>query len=141
MANEENLNPDAPQKIYLHVLADSTGRTASSVVCGAVIQFPEGAVEVRGLTHIKSADEVRTYIDKYVKPDEQTTVFHTLLDPNLRNEVRNILRDRGIPSVDLLGPATQIVSQLLNEDPVGVHGVTLEEAKRGVHLLDATYLD
>ena len=45
------------------------------------------------------------------------------------------------PTVDLLGPATSIVSRLLEEDPTPVTGMTLETAKQGVHLLDATYLD
>ena len=112
---------DIPDRIYLHIIADSTGRTASSVVCGAVMQFPEGDVTVRGLTHVK-------------------TVFHTILDGTLRREVIELLNDRGIASVDLLGPATSIVSRLLEEDPTPVTGMTLESAKQGVHLLDATYL-
>ena len=139
MSDDSELE-DIPDRIYLHIIADSTGRTASSVVCGAVIQFPEGDVTVRGLTHVKSVDEVRTYVDKYIDDPRTTTVFHTILDGTLRREVIELLNDRGIASVDLLGPATSIVSRLLEEDPTPVTGMTLESAKRGVHLLDATYL-
>jgi regulator of PEP synthase PpsR (kinase-PPPase family) len=129
------------ERICLHILADSTGRTASSVVCGAVVQFPEGAVSVRGLSHIKSAEEVRAYVEKYIKKDEMTTVFHTILDPELRREIRRVLEANGIPSVDLLGPVTQLVARMLQEDPVGIPGITMEDALQDMHLLDATYLD
>lgn len=132
---------DIPDRIYLHIIADSTGRTASSVVCGAVMQFPEGDVTVRGLTHVKSVDEVRAYIDRYIDEPRNTTVFHTILDTALRRQIIELLNSRGIASVDLLGPATSIVSRLLEEDPTPVTGMTLETAKQGVHLLDATYLD
>lgn len=138
---EEDEDIFETQHIYLHILADSTGRTAASVACGAVVQFPEGAVSVRGLTHIKSADEVRAYVEKFISKNEMTTVFHTLLDPELRREVRRVLETNGIPSVDLLGPVTQIVSRMLQEDPVDMPGMTLEDALRDVHLLDATYLN
>jgi regulator of PEP synthase PpsR (kinase-PPPase family) len=145
MAEEEILDDEPLENdhIFLHILADSTGRTASSVVCGAVIQFPEGAVSVRGLSHIKSADEVRAYIERYIGANEMTTVFHTILDPALRHEIRRVLESHGIPSVDLLGPATQIVARMLQEDPDSgtAKGMTLDGALRDVHLLDATYLE
>ena len=140
MVDEELIEVE-DEHICLHILADSTGRTAASVVCGAVVQFPEGAVTVRGLSHIKSAEEVRAYIERYVASGEMTTVFHTILDPELRREVRRVLETFGIPSVDLLGPVTQIVSRMLQEDPEGIPGMTMEDALRDVHLLDATYLD
>ena len=99
MSDDSELE-DIPDRIYLHIIADSTGRTASSVVCGAVMQFPEGDVTVRGLTHVKSVDEVRAYIDRYIDEPRNTTVFHTILDTGLRRQVIELLNSRGIASVE-----------------------------------------
>lgn len=43
-----------------------------------------------------------------------TAVFYTILDEELCDAIRQELDERGIPSLDLLGPSLHIFSTLLN---------------------------
>jgi len=138
---EELIDIDVPDHLVMHVLSDSTGRTASSVVCGAIIQFPSGTVDVRGLTHVTNVDQVKKYVERYVDDAAMTACFHTIIDADLRDKVRTLLDERGIPSIDLLGPATKILTRLLQEDPVYTPNATMETALYNTHLMDASFLD
>ena len=43
--------------------------------------------------------------------------FHTFTDERLRRDVRHALIKRGIPSIDLLGPAVTVLAGLTGAEP------------------------
>ena len=57
-------------------------------------------------------------------PERPTAVFHTFADGILRREIRRELDRRGIPSIDLLGPAVTVLSTLTGEEPTHAVGAT-----------------
>ena len=52
-----------------------------------------------------------------VQKGRPIAVFHTFVDERLRRDVRHELVRRGIPSIDLLGPAVTGLSTLTGEEP------------------------
>ena len=122
----------APDCAVIHVISDSLGETASSVVTAAAAQFPLGSVRIRRLPKLQALRQVREYFDSLdpESAEHPSAVFHTIIDPDLRREVRRELDERGIPSVDLLGPGIAILSSLTGKEPVGIPGINHEEIGR-----------
>ena len=116
----------------IHVISDSTGTTGMNVVRAAASQFEDGVIQVERLSGIRSVDDVRAYFDAQPETSVPKAVFHTIVDQNLRREIRRELDARGIPSIDLLGPSITIISTLTGEEPVYQTGrrtkVQIEEA-------------
>ena len=116
-----------PDKVCLHVISDSSGATAVRVLRGASVQFKECDVEISVLAHLSNVAQARAYIEREVEEGEETAVFHTIMNEQLRDSVKELLDDNGIPSVDVLGPATMVLSSVLGTDPVREVGLTLDD--------------
>lgn len=101
----------------IYVLSDSRGETASTVVKAAAAQFGDSSVDIERLSNVKDVDTVRAYFDERYDPDRPCAVFHTFANAILRREIRRELDRRGIPSIDLLGPAVTVISTLTGEEP------------------------
>ena len=99
----------------VYVVSDSLGDSANNVVLSAAAQFSDGAVRVVRLSQIKSAEEVSEYFDEHEEDFVSTAVFHSIVDPALRKRVRSDLNNRGILSVDILGPVVQLLAGLTGE--------------------------
>lgn len=104
------------------VISDARGETATGVVSAAASQFTDDIVIIKRLGEVRSVDTVRSYLDDNVDPDCPLAVFHTIVDRNLRRDIRRELDKRGIPSIDLLGPAVTIISTLTGEEPANRAG-------------------
>ena len=104
-------------KPVLYILSDSRGETANAVVCAAAAQFHDDAVEIVRLSNIKDLETVSEYFEENYLPGSACAVFHTFADGTLRREIRRELDRRGIPSIDLLGPAVTVISTLTGDAP------------------------
>ena len=116
----------------VYVVSDSLGDSANNVVLSAAAQFSDGAVRVVRLSQIKSAEEVSEYFDEHEEDFVSTAVFHSIVDPALRKRVRSDLNNRGILSVDILGPVVQLLAGLTGEKP--------KNQARAHHMVDKRYL-
>ena len=101
----------------LYILSDSRGETALAVVYAAAAQFPDDAVEIERISNIGDVETVCEYFDEHYTSGRQCAVFHTFADGTLRREIRRELDRRGIPSIDLLGPAVTVISTLAGIAP------------------------
>lgn len=106
----------------IYILSDSRGETANAVVCAAAAQFSDDALKIVRVPNIKDIDTVCEYFDEHFNPGDACAVFHTFADGILRREIRRELDHRGIPSIDLLGPAVTVISTLTGEAPSHVVG-------------------
>lgn len=119
---DDGLYDDEVPKIY--VLSDSCGETANTVVLAAAAQFGKDSVEIERLSNVTDVQTVRDFFDKNYEPNRPTAVFHTFANDVLRREIRRELDRRGIPSIDLLGPAVTVLSTLTGEEPTHAIGAT-----------------
>lgn len=119
---DDGLYDDEVPKIY--VLSDSRGETANTVVLAAAAQFGKDSVEIERLSNVTDVQTVRDFFDKNYEPNRPTAVFHTFANGVLRRAIRRELDRRGIPSIDLLGPAVTVLSTLTGEEPTHAIGAT-----------------
>ena len=122
MAYVEGLFDTETPTPIVFVISDARGDTATGVVEAAASQFTDDIVHIKRLGEVRDVDVVRAYLDENVDPDCPLAVFHTIVDRNLRRDIRRELDKRGIPSIDLLGPAVTIISTLTGEEPVNQAG-------------------
>ncbi|MCI1998429.1 kinase/pyrophosphorylase [Olsenella porci] len=117
---EDSLDDDVMDNVtpVVFVLSDARGKTAAGVVEAAADQFGEDAVIIKQLGNVRSVDMVKDYLDRNLDPGVPVAVFHTLVDRNLRRDIRRELDKRGIPSIDLLGPAITVLSTLTDQEPI-----------------------
>lgn len=99
------------------VMSDARGETANVVVRAAAAQFDKDAIEIVRLANADSLDKVKAFLEEHVDDNRPTAVFYTFSDKNLRRDVRSEFNARGIPSIDLLGPAINVLSTLTGEEP------------------------
>lgn len=104
-------------KPLVFVMSDARGETANVVVMAAAAQFGPNSVDIVRLANADSIDKVKDFLSKEVDENRPMAVFHTFSDKNLRRDVRAELDARGIPSIDLLGPAITVISTLTGEEP------------------------
>jgi regulator of PEP synthase PpsR (kinase-PPPase family) len=82
----------------------------------AAAQFEVDALDIARLSDATSVDKVTEFLEQQ-EQGRPIAVFHTFVDERLRRDVRHELVRRGIPSIDLLGPAVTVLSTLTGEEP------------------------
>lgn len=114
----------------IFVLSDARGETANTVVMAAAAQFGDDSVDIERLSNVKDVEAVREFLDANYDPDRPCAVFHTFANGILRREIRRELDRRGIPSIDLLGPAVTVISTLTGEEPTREVGALYNKDER-----------
>ncbi len=137
MKETYRLEIEDPTKPVIHVLSDSLGDTACEVVLAAAGQFDEGAIRIKRFPKVSDPSQVREYFEHRITTGEVMAVFHTIADAKLRKQVKKVLDSMGIPSIDLLGPAINVIATLTGTDPKGIAGIIHRTDERYFHRIDA----
>ncbi len=123
----------------VHVISDSLGDTAADVALAAAAQFDNGTVHIERLPKVTSIEQVRRFIlqREHTLAPEKILVFHTIANATLREELKDELERRGIPAIDLLGPALDAIARLTGESPHGQAGVLRRTDERYFRRIEA----
>ncbi len=120
------------QPITVYAVSDMTGETVARIVRAASAQFPTGEVTIKVLQHIASAEQIVAFIEAQADPGP-VAVFHTILAKRTREDLRTALQTLRIPSVDLLGSAAHVMSDLLGERPQETPGLTIDDGATPIY--------
>ncbi len=115
----EDFDPSIPT---VHVISDSLGDTACEVVLAAAGQFDEGSIRIARLPKVSNIDQVETYLAPRIAFGGKHAVFHTIADPVLRAQVCDSCAALQIPSMDIMGPTTGVLSVITGQEPHGIPG-------------------
>lgn|SRR5574337_71265 len=103
-------------RYQIFAVSDATGATAELVVRAALAQFQAAEVEVRRLSNIRTADEARRVIE--AAQASNAIIVHTLVSEELRRVVLREGRERGVETIDLIGPLLLRLSDQLRVPPL-----------------------
>lgn len=117
MTEDMDTDIQTDQTPIVFVVSDSTGETASGVVEAAADQFYDGVIIIHKLTNVRSVHMLASCLDANMQEGVPTAVFHTIVEKTFRNDLKRELAERGIPSIDLLGPAMSIIETLSGQEP------------------------
>jgi [pyruvate, water dikinase]-phosphate phosphotransferase / [pyruvate, water dikinase] kinase len=86
----------------IYMLSDGTGETAATMVRAALVQYPEKDIEIFRYKNIRNEMQIGPIIeDAFAK---RGLLVYTIVNPNMRNKIRELASGKGIPVIDLMGP-------------------------------------
>ncbi|MFS0839978.1 pyruvate, water dikinase regulatory protein [Paenibacillus sp. 1P03SA] len=87
------------------ICSDSVGETAETVVRATIRQFNGHNVKMRRIGHIKHEDEIREIMEEVQR--EGGFVAYTLVQPELREMMKEEAIRLGVRAIDIMGPMMQ----------------------------------
>lgn len=113
------MEPDIPLHIY--IVSDATGNTGWRVVEAALLQFDASNIAVERVGGVQDEAGVHAAMEQAEKT--RGLVIHTLVSPSLRRAILEGGRQRGIITIDLLGPVLTRLTEALQISPKAVPGL------------------
>jgi [pyruvate, water dikinase]-phosphate phosphotransferase / [pyruvate, water dikinase] kinase len=98
------------QPVELHIVSDSTGETAARLVLALEAQFPEQAFEVVRHPRCEVVDDL--YIAVQEARGRPAVMVYTLVEPTMREAMRQLCRRARLHYCDLLGHPIDSISRV-----------------------------
>jgi regulator of PEP synthase PpsR (kinase-PPPase family) len=114
-------NIKSGRKRHIFIVSDASGQTAERVVDAALRQFKTTEVVKRVIPHVRTQNKIQEVIDEAAEVDG--VVIFTLVSPSARQEITEMGRYQGVPTIDLLGPLLTRFSDLLEISPLAQPGL------------------
>ncbi len=138
MQAEFNVHENTTPLPTIHVISDSVGLTAQALARAAAAQFGVTNPNIEVLSHVRSSDEVKHFIDEHgelhkrISGDERLLIFYTLVDGDLRKELSEYAASKpNVVAVDLMTEAMNAIAKLSGKTPSKRPG--------GLHVADQHY--
>ncbi len=119
----------APSAVELHVVSDSTGETATRLVHALEAQFPDQPFEEVRHPMVETVEDLAAIVRR--AKGRPAVVVYTLVERELREEMRTLCRRARLHYCDLLGQPIEAVAK--------VSGIAARMQPGGRHALDETY--
>jgi hypothetical protein len=115
--------------VELHVVSDSTGETAARLVTALEAQFPDTQFDVVRHPRVESVDDLRLTVSR--TKGRPAVMVYTLVDQELRAQMRELCRRAKLHYCDLLGHPIDAVARVSGQS------AKMESGRR--HPLDSQY--
>lgn len=116
-------------RAVVFVVSDSVGETADLVARAAISQFGGTAADIRRFPMIDDVPALREVVE--AARTQPTMIVYTIIVPHLREELKRLTEEHGLPAVDIMGPMIHGLTQVLGREPKLEPGL--------VHKLDEDY--
>ncbi len=125
----------APTSKYVCVVSDATGRTAKRVVSATLAQFDDADVVVDVVGKVNTIEGIQAVVDRTRR--RGGLIAYTLVEPNLRREIASLANERGVETIDLIGPLLTALGGMLTTTPSLEPGLYTEPGEDHWDLLEA----
>lgn len=103
------------QQKFIFVCSDAVGETAEAVARATTRQFATEQVKIKRYGHIKLEDEIKAIINEALEVGG--FIAYTLVQPELRETMREETIRLGVRAVDVMGPMMQAFIDTFNDSP------------------------
>lgn len=86
----------------IYALSDSVGETAEMIARATASQFEESSFEIVRVPNIKTVQQLERTLREAA--GQRSMICHTLVNPELREALKEQALELGIPTVDIMGP-------------------------------------
>ncbi|QDP39933.1 pyruvate, water dikinase regulatory protein [Radiobacillus deserti] len=108
----------------IYVCSDAVGETAEAVARATMRQFSNETIQIRRYGHVESEDQIHSLMDQVQKTGG--IMAYTLVQPELREKMKQEAIDRNIKAVDVMGPLMQAYVDTYNSEPKQLPGLRHE---------------
>ncbi|MBW7474543.1 kinase/pyrophosphorylase [Paenibacillus oenotherae] len=119
----------ARQTYPIYICSDAVGETAEAVAKATMRQFALEQVKLKRFSHIKTEDEISAIVAEALASGG--FIAYTLVQPELREAMREESLRKGVRAIDVLGPMLQAFIDTFNDSPKREPGL--------LHTLDDDY--
>jgi regulator of PEP synthase PpsR (kinase-PPPase family) len=102
--------PPAAAAVELHIVSDSTGETAARLVQALEAQFPDQHFEEVRHPRVESIDDLQIAVNRM--KGRSAVAIYTLVEPELRESMRQLCRRAKVHYADLLGHPIESVARV-----------------------------
>lgn len=106
--------------VTIHIISDSIGQTAHTVVKSATFQYPQIKFNIIVHNFVDNQAELMSILDKI--RGENEVIVHTLAQSNLNQIVENHCKDNNLAHLDFLHPLLSIIEEKTGEQASEVVG-------------------
>lgn len=99
----------------VYVCSDSVGETAEAVARATIRQFDAEYVKIKRFAHLKNEEEIRTIMEEVAR--NEGMVVYTLVQPELREMMKQEAIRLSIRAVDIMGPMMQAFMDAFHDSP------------------------
>ncbi|WP_334075189.1 MULTISPECIES: pyruvate, water dikinase regulatory protein [Paenibacillus] len=117
------------QSHFIAICSDSIGETAEAVVRATLRQFELPNTEIKRIMNVRSEDEIGAVMEEVAR--RGGFVAYTLVQPELREAIREEAVRLNVRAVDIMGPMMQAFIDTFNDTPKRTPGL--------LHRLDEDY--
>ncbi len=123
------------KQFHLHLVSDSTGETVASVARACMAQFNDAVAE----EHVWSLMRTKGQLEKMIASLDTYPgiVMFTLMDHEMREQLRQACGKRGLPCVPILGHVIRELSSYLDQEATGNTGAQYELSEDYFARIDA----
>lgn len=86
----------------VYILSDGTGETASSMVRAGLVQFSDANIQIIRCKNVRTENQIENLVEEVFQ--KQGCIVHTMVSPEMRLKLKERTSEKGLISVDLLGP-------------------------------------
>jgi len=108
-------------KRYIFVVSDATGETCLRVAKSALSQFKTTKVVLEKFAFIRTREQIVEIVHRAAEIDG--IIIYTMVTPECRQDVTELGRQNGVPTLDILGPVLTRFSDLLEISPMAKPGL------------------
>ena len=96
--------------VELHIVSDATGETATRLVMALEAQFPDETFEEIRHPRIETVEDLQLAVER--AKGRPAVLVYTLVQPELREEMRNLCRRAKVHYCDILGPPLASIAKV-----------------------------
>ncbi len=101
--------------LIIYVISDSVGETGELIARAAARQFGTN-YEIRRFPYVKDIESIKPVFNKALK-NEYSIVIYTTVKVHVREYIIEKGKELGIPTIDVMGPPMEALSELLHMEP------------------------
>jgi regulator of PEP synthase PpsR (kinase-PPPase family) len=96
--------------VELHIVSDATGETATRLVMALEAQFPDETFEEIRHPRVETVEDLQLAVER--AKGRPAVLVYTLVQPELREEMRNLCRRAKVHYCDILGPPLASIAKV-----------------------------
>ncbi|MCK8815943.1 kinase/pyrophosphorylase [Natroniella sulfidigena] len=108
------IKPD--EDLIIFIISDSVGKTAENVINAVTSQFETNRIEIKKFNNVTNIAKLSKVINKALEEDN-VLLAYTIILPELCKYIESEVQRLNLPSVDLIGPAVNKISDLVGQRP------------------------
>jgi len=101
-------NQNASQ-FFIYIISDGTGETAITMLRAALVHHDYSQIHILRHKNVRTQEKCNLILDEV--SDQKALIVYTIVQPQLREYIYNQCNQKGVASLDLLGPVLDRLDQ------------------------------